>query len=209
MLLQRVSALCVHSNNDTIENLFEVFVQAIGPLEDLENDCQEDGALRVVHCDVGFGTEHALVCDVEKHLDSSGLIHESLSAIDHIVVERVHERITEAVFVLLEHLFQLWQDIEYRVRNTLSLLNEVLDNRQYVIFEIDFSWVKHIFENGDVGLFVLLTVLFHDLFVLCDLLQNVDAFLDEQSRCTIWNIFVGFKSYSLNQSLSDYHHLVI
>jgi len=179
MLLQCVFTLCIHSLADAIENLFEVLVQTIRPLEDLENDRQEDGTLRVVDCDVWLGTEHALVRDVEKHLDSSRFIHKSVPAIDHIEVERIHECITKAVLVLDEYLLQLWQDIEYRIRDGPSLLDEVLNNHQYVIFKINFGWIKHVFKNRNVRLLVLLAVLLHDLFVLCDLFQNIDAFLNE------------------------------
>ena len=168
--LDRCLIATTHTLKDSFEDLFEVLVKNFCALEYLEDDLEEDCAFRVVDCHVGFDAEHGLVCDLDQHLETSFFLHDSVTAIDHVVVQRIHQGIAEGAFVFYEYFFHAREYLEYDIRYDTCLLDEVLQNDQDVILEANLGWVNHILENGDVSLFVLGRVLLHQCLVLSHLL---------------------------------------
>ena len=99
--------LLVQSLQDSIHNVFKVWVQYIAALENLKNDLKHKSTLSVVYCDTWFDTEHCLICHPDEHLNATRLLHQLLVSVDQIAVNSFKKcAITETLLVLVKNMFQ-------------------------------------------------------------------------------------------------------
>ena len=81
-------------------------------MEDLENDLQEDGSLCVVDRNIWLCAEHGGISHLNQHLDAALISNHSISPIYQVIIQGIHERLSEAVLVLGEDSLQSWKDSE-------------------------------------------------------------------------------------------------
>ena len=92
-----------HAFENSSKNFLEVVIEDSSSLKDLENDLQENCSFGIIDCDIWLNTKHCLISNFDEHLKTRFLLHESISAINHVVVESIHKSIAESVLVFGEN----------------------------------------------------------------------------------------------------------
>ena len=112
----------------------------------------------------------------------------------------------KATFIFLKHFFQARKYSKNNIRHFTSFSYKIFKYNANVIFKTDFSWINHIFKNRNIGLFIYLRIVLHNVFVLNCLFQDIKALLN---KLKIRRWFTYITDDSLNNRLDNMDQFII
>lgn len=209
MLLKILFAwFLLHSFDDSVHDIFEVTVQNITSLENLEDQLKENCTFSIVDSNAWFNTKESLVSHSDQHLDSTRLLHEFLRAIDQVAIDSLKKcTISKSILILHKDLFQGTKYFTNNFADLACFLDEVLDNIQNTVFKVDFGWVYHKLKNRNEESFEISGILGHQNFFLSNMDEDVDTLLTEDIGASAR--FLALKLYSRNYCLCNKSNLIL
>lgn len=194
--------ISLHSFKNSIQYLFKVFIEQIRSLENLKYDLKENGSFCIIYWNIWLHWKECLVSNLNQHSDTIWVLHDLLFPKYHVIVERIHKRISKGIFILYKHILHAREYCENCVRDFACLLDKIFDDHQDIVLNFNFAWVNHKFKYWFVDFLKLVRISKHECLVLGYLLQNVNALLHKQSMTsTCWR--QKLVSSSSDNSLSN------